>query len=136
MRESSIWHSIAGGREMLDWFGGTHQFHDALLQELVIRADSTGSLRINTSILTDAVDENGFLISEKHADVILNLGGIHTVNVTDLDMMPGIILVLDIIQTDSLFKIEWSASYGVNGHIIARHLDFSLTPKPAEPHIT
>ncbi|UHS57023.1 hypothetical protein [Agrobacterium vaccinii] len=121
---------------MLDWFSGTHQFHDALLQELVIRGDGTGSLRINTSILTDAVDENGFLISEKHADVILNLGGIHTVNLTDLDMMPGIILMLDITQTGSLFKIEWAASYGVNGHIIARHLDFSLTPKPAEPHIT
>ncbi|XUY25888.1 hypothetical protein RMR21_009760 [Agrobacterium sp. rho-8.1] len=133
MTEHSTWQSLAGGQEMLDWFGGTHQFHDALLQEIVMRGDRTGLMRISTSVITDEVDDNGFLISAKHAEVTLNLGGIQTVNVTDLDMMPAIILVMNIRRTDSLFKIEWSASYGVNGHILAKHLDFSLAPKAAEP---
>ncbi|MBN7808745.1 hypothetical protein JZX86_25790 [Agrobacterium rosae] len=119
------WDDLGGGKEMLDWFGGKHRFHDALLKEVVLAANGNGSLGISTFITTDKTDEKGFLISEKHAEVILTLRGIKTVNITDLDMMPGIILSLDI----SLYKIDWWASYGVNGTILAAHLEFKLMPK-------
>lgn len=121
-------HDIPGGDALIEWFGRTPRFHDAELLEISFTGKGEGLLRIHAWNMTDAVDVNGYFVLDKHAVVTLALLGVHQINCTDFDMVPGIIFDLLITKLDEHFRIEWSASYGVAGFIIARQVRVTLTP--------
>jgi hypothetical protein len=124
----SILHDIPGGEALLDWFGRVPHFHDAELLEISFFGRGAGLLRIHSWIITDKVDAQGYLVLDKHAVVTLALDGVSTINCTDFDMVPGIIYGLEINKADEHFRIEWSASYGVDGSVTAKQVRITLEP--------
>ncbi|MFD9897741.1 hypothetical protein [Mesorhizobium sp. NPDC059025] len=67
------------------------------------------------------------LISDKHATVTLALDGLKTIELDDFEM-PAIIFDLQITKVDENYRVEWSASYGVEGFITAKQMRVSLEP--------
>jgi hypothetical protein len=130
---ASALHDIPGGKSLLDWFGYVPRFHDAELLDIAFSGRGSGLMRIHTWNMTDKPDAQGDLIIDKHVVVTLALEGISTIDCVGFDMMPGIILNLDITSIDRGFRIEWSASYGVSGSISARQMRVALDPgEPSE----
>jgi len=78
--------------------------------------------------MTNEGNANGYFVLDKHAVVTLALEGVSAVNCADFDMVPGVILDLKITKVDGHLRVEWSASYGVNGFVTARHASISLIP--------
>lgn len=128
----SLLHDIPGGEALVEWFGRAPRFHDAELLEITFSSKGAGLLRIHTWNMTNEVDAKGYFVLDKHVMVTLVLEGVSAINLADFDMAPGIIFDLEITKVDQHFRVEWSASYGVDGFITAKHLQISLAPgKPA-----
>lgn len=129
----SILHEIPGGRALVEWFGGVPHFHDAELLELTFSKEGSGLIRLHAWNMTDQVDDKGYFINDKHAIVTLLLGGVSSINCIDFDMVPGIIYDLDISAVNEFYRVEWSASYGVEGSITVKGVQINLMPgKPAK----
>ncbi|HVJ54009.1 MAG TPA: hypothetical protein VM689_16185 [Aliidongia sp.] len=125
---TSIMQDIPGGEALLSWFGRVPRFHDAELLEVSFFGKGAGLLRIHGWNMTDEVDTQGYFVLDKHAVVTLALEGVSAINCTDFDMVPGIIFDLEITKTSGLFRIEWSASYGVTGSVAAKQMQITLEP--------
>jgi len=128
MPSTSFLHDIPGGKPLLEWFGRVPRFHDAKLLEINFSSNGAGLLRIHAWNMTDKVDAKGYFVLDKHAIVTLTLEGVRAINCTDFDMVPGIIFDLEIAKADEDFRVEWSASYGVTGLVIAKHARINLAP--------
>lgn len=125
---NSVLGDIPGGELLLDWFGRVPHFHDAKLLEISFAGRGAGLLRIHTWNMTDKVDSKGYFVLDKHAIVTIALEGVNAINCIDFDMVPGIIFDLEITRVGEHFCIEWSASYGVNGSVTAKHALINLAP--------
>ncbi|MCQ1574995.1 hypothetical protein NFO65_30275 [Neorhizobium galegae] len=121
-------HDIPGGKAVVEWFGRAPRFHDANLLELTFSGKGAGLLRIHAWNMTNEVDSKGYFVLEKHATVTLALEGVSSIECADFDMVPGIIFELEITRAGEHFRIEWSASYGVNGVVTAKKVQIGLTP--------
>lgn len=117
---------------LLEWFGHVPRFHDALLLEISFRESGVGHLRIHTWNTTDDVDAEGYFVLDKHAIVTLTLEGISAIQCADFDMVPGIIFDFEITKVEDHFRVEWDASYGVTGIVVAKLARIDIAPgKPA-----
>lgn len=87
-----------------------------------------GLLRIHAWNMTDVVDAKGYFVLDKHAVVTFALQDVSQISCTDFDMVPGVISDLSITKVDEHFRIEWSASYGVDGVIHAKRIRIALVP--------
>lgn len=128
MSSSSAINDIPGGSSLIEWFGRVHRFHDAVLLEMNFPGKGIVSLRIHAWNMTDEIDAKGYFILEKHAVVTLTLEGVSAINCTDFDMVPAIIFDLDIAKSDEGIRVAWSASFGVEGSLVARHARLDLIP--------
>lgn len=128
MTSISLVDDIPGGKSLLEWFGRVPRFHDAKLLEISFPGNGAGLLRIHAWNMTDELDAKGYFVLDKHAIVTLALEGVSAINCTDFDMVPGIIFDLEITKVDQCFHVEWSASYGVTGLVIAKHARINLAP--------
>ncbi|WP_105415168.1 hypothetical protein [Neorhizobium sp. T25_27] len=128
MTTESMLHDIPGGKAVVEWFGRAPRFHDANLLELTFSGKGAGLLRIHAWNMTDKVDSEGYFVLEKHATITLALEGVSSIECANFDMVPGIILALEITKPGEHFRIEWSASYGANGLVTARQVQIGLTP--------
>ncbi|EJK87279.1 MULTISPECIES: hypothetical protein [Rhizobium] len=128
MSSASVMSDIPGGKSLLEWFGREPRFHDAKLLEISFPGNGAGLLRIHAWNMTDELDAKGYFVLDKHAIVTLALEGVSAINCTDFDMVPGIIFDLEITKVDQRFHVEWSASYGVTGLVIAKHARINLAP--------
>jgi len=132
----SMLHNLPGGRALIEWFGGAPRFHDAELLELTFSNKGSGLMRLHAWNMTDQVDDEGYFINDKHAIVTLLLEGVRSINCVDFDMKPGIIYDLKITAVDELYRVEWSASYGLEGSITAKGVQINLMPgKPAKQNM-
>lgn len=111
----------------MGWFGRVPRFHDANLLEINF-SNGAALLRIHAWNTTDKVDAQGYFVLEKHAVVTLALEGVSAINCAAFDMVPGIIFGLEITKTDEHFRIEWDASYGVNGCITTKQVQITVEP--------
>ena len=125
---TSILHDIPGGGALVEWFGLVPRFHDAELLEVTFSGKGAGLLRIHAWNMTDEVDAQGYFVLDKHAVVTLALKGVSAINCADFDMVPGIISDLEITRPGEHFRIEWDASYGVTGFVIANMVPITLEP--------
>lgn len=128
---TSILHDIPGGEALVEWFGRVPRFHDAELLEIIFSGKGAGVLRIHAWNMTDEVDAQGYFVLDKHAVVTLALEGVSEINCADFDMVPGIILDLEITTAGEHFRVEWNASYGVTGSVTAKHVRAILKPGKA-----
>ena len=85
-------------------------------------------MRICSWNMADKVDGQGQFVLDERAIVTFTLDRVSSITCTDFDMVPGIILDLDITRAEELFRIEWSASYGVQGCVDARQVRITLNP--------
>lgn len=125
---ASVLHELPGGEELLAWFGRVPSFHDGELLEIAFFGKGQALMRIHAWILTDKVDDQGHLITDRHAVVTFALDGVNTIECRDFDMVPGIILDLDVTRVEEGLRFEWSASYGVGGAVTARQARITLEP--------
>jgi hypothetical protein len=125
---ASVLHDISGGDALIEWFGRIPYFHDGELREITFSNKGVGLLRIYTWNMTDELNAEGYFVLEKHATVTIALEGVREINCSDFDMVPGIIGFLWITKPDDNYRIEWDASYGVTGVIIAQQLSIDLVP--------
>jgi len=127
----SALHDMPGGEALFDWFGRVPRFHDAELLEITFSGKGSGLLRIHTWNMTNEVDAKGYFILDKHVVVTLALEAVSAINCTNFDIVPAVIIDLDISSLDQGFRLEWSASYGVSGSISAKQVRITL--EPGEP---
>lgn len=122
---------VPGSEALVAWFGRVPRFHDAELLELTFHPNGVGRFRIHAWNMTDEVDAKGYYVLDKHAVVTLALVGVSVIDCTDFDMMPGIIFDLEITKAEEQFRIEWAASYGVSGSVVAKKV--KITVEPGKP---
>lgn len=104
------------------------RFHDAKLLEISFFGKAEGLLRIHAWHLTDKMDAQGYFVLDKHAVVTIALEGVSAINCADFDILPGIILDLEITRIDEHFRVEWSASYGISGSVTTKQVRINLQP--------
>ncbi len=121
-------YEIPGTRTLVEWFGRVPRFHDAELLEVTFSHMGTGLLRVHAWNTTEKVDAQGVFVLDKHATVTFRLEQVSEINCTDFDVMPAIIFDLEIIQMNAQIRIEWNASYGVSGFVVAKRLAIDLVP--------
>jgi hypothetical protein len=125
--------SIAGAKELHDWFGYWPDFHDA--EVLIFRLDTAAPslLALHTWEMTNKIDEQGYYELTKHVVVRFELESIRSVSVVDL-WHKSILLDLTVDTTESGFQVSFSAAYGISGTIELERLSLSVTPgKPSPP---
>ena len=120
---------LEGGPALCAWFGHTPSFHDATLQELVLRQNGPSRLVARTFHMTTELDERGFLVLAKHVVVTLTLHGPLRVDLREF-MDAGIMMGLDVTATPNGVELEFGSSYGVYGQIEARRVVVIFEPLP------
>jgi hypothetical protein len=120
--------SIAGAQELFDWFGYWPGFHDAEVKQLHVELGPASSfLTLHTWEMTDTVTADGFYEARKHVSVEFALEEITRIELDDL-WENSILLSLGISKTESGFRFEFSAAYGLCGSIEAKTVSLRLTP--------
>jgi hypothetical protein len=119
--------SIAGAQVLFDWFGYWPGFHDAEVKKLHVELGRGSSLMIHTWEMTDTVKADGFYETRKHVSVEFILEDITRIELDDL-WENSILLSLGISKTESGFRLEFSAAYGLCGSIEANLVSLRLTP--------
>jgi hypothetical protein len=127
MKSETVLREIPGGVDLLDWFGRVPDFHDANVLDLNLASKGPSSIRIHTWEITDETDAQGYFVLDKHVVVTISLDEVSYVALNGFDL-PGIVFSLDIIKVDDDYQFTWSASYGVEGSLRARHAYLYLTP--------
>ena len=85
------------------------------------------SFVLHTGEMTDTVTAEGFYETRKHVSVEFILEDITKLNLSDL-WENSILLSLAIGKTESGFRLQFSAAYGLCGKIEAESLSLRLTP--------
>lgn len=124
----SVLQGLPGAQALADWFGRVPDFHDAELLDIEFSGKGCGRIGIHAWNMTSEVDARGYFVVDRHAMVTLLLEGISAIDLSDFDMMPGIILALEVAREGEKFRIEWDASYGVTGAVVARQVRVVLEP--------
>jgi len=136
-----IYENISGGPELLAWFGQEPTFHDAEILSLTLTRNGISELKIHGWIGTDAVDQDGYRVLEKHAVVTfafedimdLQLDGFSRQNVIN-----GLILryatdrgragYYALPKGPEDIEIELRPCYGLDGFIRAKKVTISFRP--------
>jgi hypothetical protein len=138
----SIYNEVAGGAELVRWFGAVPTFHDAEILSLHLHRGGQSVLRLHGWMNTGKVGENGYFILDRHAIVSfaltevmhLQLDGFSSQNV-----IFGLVLRRAQPERQGYFRdplsqdieIELEPCYGLSGLIRARSV--SITFEPGKP---
>lgn len=128
---------LAGGREVANWFGFVPSFHDATLEKLEL-AGGQASIVLRAFRMTDAIDENGYFVLDRHVLVEIHLSGVTGVSLTG-DATSSI-AGLGIRRITSRFgewitcggpqpgdfEVCWDTNVGLEGTLYAREVSFKL----------
>lgn len=121
--------SIPGSQQLFDWFGYWPDFHDAELKKLRFEIGGESFLVLHTWEMTDKVGSEGFYETTKHVLVEFILRDITELNLNDL-WENSILLSLRIGKTETGFRLELSAAYGLSGTIEADNISLRLASQP------
>lgn len=69
-QQASVYTSISGGTELLDWFGRVPSFHDAEIIDLHLKRGDSSKLRIHAWNMTTKI-ENGYFVRNRPAKLTL-----------------------------------------------------------------
>ncbi|MBB2699085.1 UNVERIFIED_ORG: hypothetical protein GGI66_003767 [Rhizobium esperanzae] len=139
---------IAGGPELLAWFGQKPTFHDAEILSLSLTGVS--KLTIHGWIGTDAVDQEGYRILDKHAVVTFAFEDIMDLQFDGFshqNVINGLVLrsATDRGRADYYalptgpedIEIELRPCYGLDGFIRAKKVTVTFRPgRPADDGLT
>lgn len=138
-----IYDTIAGGPELLAWFGEVPTFHDAEIISLSLTRQGRSELKIHGWIMTDKADPDGYIVLDKHAVVTFSLEDVMDLQLDSFSPQNVInALVLGrarergrgayhaIPAEPDDIEIELLPCYGLNGFIRAKKVEISFTPDP------
>lgn len=141
----TIYDEIAGGRELLSFFGTTPSFHDAEIIGLALNRNGESLLQVHGWTVSDRRNPDGSSILDKEAMV-----GFMFSDITDLSLagfsqqnvIAGLTLqrAVDRGRTDFLrhsdspgdIEVELRPCYGLEGFIRARSVRISFRPGPPQ----
>ena len=134
-QQASVYASIPGGPELLDWFGRVPSFHDAEIIDLHLKRCGSSTLRIHAWNMTDKV-KKGYFVLEKHAVVEFSIDRITNLNLGDFNHQNVIDkLVLSRMESgenSAVFELNLEPCYGLSGIIRAEQVSVTLGPgKPS-----
>ncbi len=148
-QDTTIYHEVPGGIELLHWFGELPNFHDAEILSLDLRRWGQSTLRIHAWIIADQVKDGGLIGLDKHAVVTfiledimdLQLDGFSGQNVIfglklQRAINRGRANYYALPQSPEDIEIELEPCYGLDGVIRAKRVSISFKPGlPDEPSI-
>ena len=134
-QKASVYRLIAGGQELLDWFGGVPSFHDAEIIDLHLKRQGNSTLRMHTWNMTSKV-RNGYFVLEKHAIVQFSVAQIHSLELDEFNhqnVIDGLVLShVDFGGKSKVFELLLEPSYGLAGSICAEEVSVSFHPGKPE----
>ena len=82
--DDALWSQIAGGPDLLAWFGTVPSFHDGEILSLSLDRDGpTAVLRVHGWRFAGGADEQGYLRTDRHAVVEFRLDGVTGLELQD-----------------------------------------------------
>jgi len=143
--ETAIYDAVAGGADLVRWFGQTPSFHDAEVLDLLLSRKGHSFLRLHSWTNTGAVGQDGYYVIDRHAIVTFTLSGVMDLQLDGFsaqNVVGGLVLrraldrperrgylALDPLPQD--IEIELEPCYGLSGLIRARSV--SIAFEPGEP---
>ena len=140
--ERTIYDAVAGGAELVRWFGQAPSFHDAEILSLCLHRKGDSLLRLHAWINTGVVGRDGYYVRDKHAIVAFTLSGIMDLQLDGFsgqNVIGGLVLrrapyrperrgclALDSLPED--IEIELEPCYGLDGLIRARCVTIAFQP--------
>lgn len=142
----TLYSTVPGGPELLEWFGYVPTFHDAEIVSFDLRRRSESILRVHAWRITDEVDERGHFVRDKHVVVSFVMEDV-------LDLKLDSFSHQNVVSTLKLqrpvdhpehkpysfyrpsaddFEIEIDQTYGIGGFIICRRVSITMTPGEPE----
>jgi hypothetical protein len=119
--------AIPSAHKLLDWYGRCPSFHDAEVVRIVLDLRGTSELTIHAFATTNSLDSQGCYVTEKHALVNLKLQDVFHLKLDGFNHQ-NVIFSLEIEKAEQGFELVIVSSYGVEGSIFARQLEFDLKP--------
>ncbi|MEL6518090.1 MAG: Imm50 family immunity protein [Pseudomonadota bacterium] len=134
-QQASIYTTIPGGPQLLEWFGRVPSFHDAEIIDLHLKRGDISKLRIHGWNMTTRV-QNGQFVLEKHAVVQFSVSRITYLDLDDFNHQNVIDeLVLSREDTEegtTVFQISLEPCYGLPSVIRAEDISVSYSPGKPE----
>lgn len=144
-QNSSIYHAVPGGSDLVRWFGQVPSFHDAEVLSLHLRRKGPSVLSLHSWIMKR--DHEGFIVLDKHAVVKFTLTGIMDLELGEFssqNVIRGLTLrraldrperrchlALSALPED--IEIALESCFGLHGLIRARSVAIAFQPgKPDE----
>jgi hypothetical protein len=144
--QDAIYNAVAGGADLVCWFGQVPTFHDAEILKLLLCRKGQSVLRVHGWINTGIVGHDRHYILDRHAIVTFTLTEVMDVQLVGFsvqNVISGLILrrapdrperrgylALDPLPQD--IEIELEPCYGLSGLIRARSV--SITFEPGKPN--
>lgn len=137
---STVYESIAGGSELLQWFGRVPSFHDAEILSLSLCRDGPSHLALRGWNITDTVRPDGYFVLDRRAVVTFVIEGITDLKLEGFNHQNVIYeLGLSRISPDSPlgdpptgpateFELSLEGCYGLSGVIRARKISVGFVP--------
>jgi hypothetical protein len=123
---------ITGAAELHDWFGYWPDFHDAEIMSLHLNRAGSSVLRLHTWETSKEVDHQGNYVQKKHLVVELGLNNISELDLHDFNNQ-NVISGLIINRSDSGFRLQLGACYGLAGFVEAEKISIRITPGHPAP---
>jgi hypothetical protein len=143
--ETLIYDEVAGGADLMRWFGQVPSFHDAEILKLVLCRKGRSFLHLHNWTNTGAVGQDRYYILDRHAIVTFTLSEVMDVQLDGFsvqNVIGGLVLrrapdrperrrylALDPLPQD--IEIELEPCYGLSGLIRARSV--SITFEAGKP---
>lgn len=143
-REGTVtYDEIAGGAELVRWFGQEPTFHDAEILSLHLRRKGQSSLCLHGWINTGEVGQDGYYVLDRHAIVTFTLTEVVDLKLDGFsrqNVIGGLVLRRAPDRADRYgyfsplpqdIEVELEPCYGLDGFIRARSV--SIEFKPGKP---
>lgn len=136
---------VAGGDQLLKWFGEVPTFHDAEIVSLSLNRVGASELRIHGWVMTDEVDQHGYIVLDKYAVVTFRFSDIMDLQLDGFsgqNVIAGLVLqratdrgragYYALPEDEGDIEIELLPCYGLDGFIRVKKLAISFVPgRPA-----
>jgi hypothetical protein len=138
----SIYRHIEGGSDLVDWFGYAPDFHDAEVIELSLHRRGQSILRVHAWRTGRDVNEQGYLVQDKHVIVTFIMEGIMDLQLDGFshqNVISELVLraapdrpdrrpfyALD--RSPGDLELELAPCFGLDGRIRCQRLKIEITP--------
>lgn len=132
---------VIGGDKLVNWFGQAPNFHDAEIISLTLNRVGASALRIYCWVMTDQVDQNGYIVLDKHAVVTFTFTNIMDLQLDGFsgqNVIAGLILqsatdrgragYYALPEGEDDMEVELIPCYGLDGFIRAKKIEIDFVP--------